>query len=263
MVGRSAAMNQSETKAEPNPPAASSPTETASGDARGALARLLLRGLSAHVGDHPRQIDAQQGDGGDGRDLALVPGGGLVGRVGQPDEHDDEARDQQQRRGVVGQPRAEAHHPVGCLAGAHDDHEAQDEQRVGEDRADDRRLCDHHLAGAQGEDDDEELGQVAQGRLQQARRRWAEALADLLGGQRDDMREAGQRHRGRGEGEQRRPVAKCAIPATAVATTMAPMTMRSVRVSPPMAASEDTGRPHYAARRCCASPSPACAPAAA
>ena len=69
-----------------------------------ALVRLA-RGLAAHVGHDPRQVDQQQRDRGDRRDRALVLGGRLVGAMSDPDDDDDEARDQQQRRGVVGQPR--------------------------------------------------------------------------------------------------------------------------------------------------------------
>ena len=183
-------------------------------------------------------------------------------RVGQPDEHDDEARDQQQRRGVVGQAPAEAHRPVGRRAGADDDHQAEHEQRVGEDRADDRGLGDHHLAGAQGEDDHEELGQVAQRRLQQARRGRAEALADLLGGQRDDVRQARQRHRGRGEGQQRRPVGVVRDPGDGSGHHDGADDDALGAREPSHGGQRGYARPHYAARRCCASPSPACAPTA-
>ena len=92
--------------------------------------------------------------------------------------------------------------PSGDCAGADHDHEAEHEQRVGEQRADDRGLRDDDLAGAQGEDDHEELGQVAQRRLQHAGGGGAEALAHLLGGQRDEVGQARQRHRGEREGEQ-------------------------------------------------------------
>ena len=69
---------------------------------------------------------------------------------------------------------------------ADDDHEPQDQQRVGEQRADDRGLGDDDLTGGEREDHDEELGQVAQRRLQHARDRGPEARADLLGRERHD-----------------------------------------------------------------------------
>ena len=52
---------------------------------------------------------------------------------------------------------------------AGDDHQPEDEQRVDQDRAEDRRLGDDLLAGVQREDDHEELGQVAQRRLHERR----------------------------------------------------------------------------------------------
>ena len=81
-------------------------------------------------------------------------------------------------------------------------HEAEDEQRVGQQRADDRRLGDDDLAGAQREDDDEQLGQVAERRLQHAGDRRAEPLADLFGGERHDVREPGERDGGDAERQQ-------------------------------------------------------------
>ena len=78
---------------------------------------------------------------------------------------------------------------------AGDQHGAENEQRVDEDRSEDRGLRDRRVLGLQGEDDDEELGQVADRRLQRAGDRRPEAHADLLGGERDDPGQAGQRER--------------------------------------------------------------------
>jgi len=78
-------------------------------------------------------------------------------------------------------------------ARADNDHEAEHEQRVGEDRADDRRLRDNQLALLQREDHDEQLGQVAERRLQHACDRRAEAVAKLLGGERHHPRQPGER----------------------------------------------------------------------
>ena len=83
----------------------------------------------------------------------------------QADEHDDERRDEQQRRRVVGQPGAEAHDPVLGPPGPGDDHQPEHEQGVDEDRAEDRGLGHDLLVGLQREDDHEELGQVAERRL--------------------------------------------------------------------------------------------------
>ena len=65
------------------------------------------------------------------------------------------------------------------------------------------------------EDDDEQLRQVAERRLQHARHRRADALAELLGRERHDPREAGERDRRDREARHRAPTARsCATPAT-------------------------------------------------
>ena len=89
-----------------------------------------------------------------------------------------------------------------------------------------------------------------------------EALADLLGGQRDEVGQAGERHRGHREGQQRRPVGVVRDPGQTVAASDRGDDLALPAAEPSHGGSEDTQRPHYAARRCCASPSPACAPAA-
>ena len=65
-----------------------------------------------------------------------------------------------------------------------DDAEEEHEQRVREDRADDRGLSDHELAGRERKEHDEELGQVPECRLHDPGHGRAEALADLLGRER-------------------------------------------------------------------------------
>ena len=111
----------------------------------------------------------------------------------------------QQRGGVHRQALGEAHQAVGRAAGADDDHEAEHEQRVGEDRADDRRLRDHQLALFEREDHDEQLGQVAERRLHHAGDARPEALAELLGGERHDPRQPRERERGEREAGHGRP----------------------------------------------------------
>ena len=81
----------------------------------------------------------------------------------------------------------------GARQRARDEHQSEHEQRVDQDRAEDRRLGDHQLTGVQREDDDEELGQVAERRLQQAGRRRPEPLSHLLGRDRHDPRRARER----------------------------------------------------------------------
>ena len=63
---------------------------------------------------------------------------------------------------------------------------------------------DDDLAGREREDDDEELGQVAERRLQQPGHRRPEALADLLRRERDDPREPRERERRDAERQERR-----------------------------------------------------------
>src|SRR2546423_812439 len=78
------------------------------------------------------------------------------------------------------------------MARADDDDEPEHEQRVGEDGADDGALRDDELALLKREDDDEQLGEVAERRLQHAGDAGAESLAELLGAERDDPRETGE-----------------------------------------------------------------------
>ena len=74
--------------------------------------------------------------------------------------------------------------------------QAKHEQAVAEDRADQRGLGQHDEAIAQGEDRDEQLGQVAQRRLEHARRPRAEVTAEVIRALADEPRDPGQR-RGR------------------------------------------------------------------
>ena len=112
----------------------------------------------------------------------------------------DEHREQHQHRRVVGQARAEPHHAVLGPRRSGDDREAEHEQRVREQRAEDRGLGDHRLTGGEGEEDDEELGEVAERRLEDARDRGAEAGADRLGTDPDHPGEPGKRQPADDEG---------------------------------------------------------------
>ena len=178
--------NQSETNADAVPATSSSASVTAS-DRRGPARRARLRrrrprrprsplgGLAgrrsdirAQVRHDPGDVDDQQADRADDRDRLDVVAGRIVRAEREPEQHDDEHGHLQQRRRVARQALGEAHHAVGRAARADHDHEAEHEQRVGEDRADDRRLRDDELALLQREDDDEQLGQVAERRLQHA-----------------------------------------------------------------------------------------------
>ncbi len=56
--------------------------------------------------------------------------------------------------------------PSGWRVEPADDREAEHEQRVREQRSEDRELRDDELAGREREEDDEQLGQVAERRLE-------------------------------------------------------------------------------------------------
>ena len=204
-------MNQSETNAAATPATASrvriaAQRRAACRPCLGALARRRLRrAVGAQVGNDPGQVDDEQAHRADGRDRLDVMAGGVVGGEREPEQHDDEHRDLQQRRRVPGQALGEAHHPVRRAARPDHDHEAEHEQAVGEDRADDRRLGDHQLALLQGEDHDEQLRQVAERRLQHPGDGRAEALAELLGREGHDPGEAGERDGRQREARNRRP----------------------------------------------------------
>src|SRR5258705_7821587 len=70
--------------------------------------------------------------------------------------------------------------------------QAEDQEGVGEDRADEGRLNDDHETRPQGEDRDEQLGQVAERRLEDAGRRRPESLAELVGPLPDQHRQGGE-----------------------------------------------------------------------
>jgi hypothetical protein len=93
---------------------------------------------------------------------------------------------------VVGQACAEPHAPVVRNVRAHEQRRAQHQQRVGEQRSQDRRLGHDHLARGEGEQHHEQLGQVAERGLQHPGDRGAEVLADLLRGEGDHPREAAE-----------------------------------------------------------------------
>ena len=123
----------------------------------GVPGRRRLSGLRALPGGR-EQVLAQP-DGVDDEQDARPRRSRWCGRGGWPrpprsvietEQHDDEGGHQQQRGGVVGQSRTEAHPPIGRLERARHQHQAEQEQGVGEDRAQDRRLGDHLVTGLQG-----------------------------------------------------------------------------------------------------------------
>jgi hypothetical protein len=74
--------------------------------------------------------------------------------------------------------------------------ESENENAVREDRADQRGLHELDQAVVEGEEGDEQLGQVAERRLNSARARRAEAAAELLSREPDGAGEPGDRERG-------------------------------------------------------------------
>src|SRR5262249_56084884 len=79
--------------------------------------------------------------------------------------------------------------------------EPQPQQAVREQRSEDRRLGEEGLAGRGGEEDDEQLRQIAERGLEGTGDSGAEALADRLGRDPDQPGEAAER--GGGEHEDR------------------------------------------------------------
>ena len=88
------------------------------------------------------------------------------------------------------------------LQPAGDEGEAEDEEQVGEDRADERGLDDGNKARPEGEEGDEQLGQVAEGRLQHAGGAGPEPVTELFDRPSDDGCEQGHGDRCAGEGEE-------------------------------------------------------------
>ena len=142
--GREAVTNQSETKAEP-PPAMRRSRRVKDSERRGWPGGALWGGepggdastaaglpgerptparppaprsrVGTQIGHDPGQVDEEQADGADHRDLLDVMAGGIVRAEGEPEEDDDEDGDEQQRGGVAGQAVGEAHDPIGAHGG--------------------------------------------------------------------------------------------------------------------------------------------------
>ena len=171
--------------------------------------RPVERRLCARAGQvraEPGSVDEQQHDRADDRDRRLVSAGAVSDRVRQAEEDDDEDRKQEQGRGVVRKPRAEAHHAVLGRPGAGDERQSEHEQSVREQRAEDGGLGDHELTCRNREEHDEELREVPERRLEEPGGRRAEALPDRLGREGDDPGEARERDRSDDEGRDWRRV---------------------------------------------------------
>ena len=141
--------------------------------------------------------------------------------VREAEQDDDPDREQQQRGRVLRQPRPEAHRAVRGGARAGDDHEAEDEQAVREERTEDRGARDDDLAGREREKDDEELRKVAERRLQRPSHRRPEALANGLGRDRDRPRKTTERGGRDNEHDDRLGVREVEDPVSTASAAMA------------------------------------------
>ena len=80
----------------------------------------------------------------------------------------------------MGRRRLKRMTPSGAAREPADDREPEDKERVREQRPDDRGLGDDELTGRDGKQDHEELGQVAERRLQHAGGRRAERVSPTV-----------------------------------------------------------------------------------
>ena len=158
----------------------------------GRLGATLLPGDGGR--DRQREQHEQE-HGGDDREFPLVAGGRGVEGVGQRrDEPCGDREHEQQRQGA----RAGGPERLGAVPQApHEEGEPEHEQHVREHGADQGRP--HHVVEPvpQGEQADEELGQVPQRRLQDARCAGPEPVAEPVDGAPDDgrqQREGDRRH---------------------------------------------------------------------
>ena len=201
VAGLRAPVNQSETRAAATPEAPSRARVVQSGQAGSASSSLLLRGdplaVAQRRGDAGRE-HRQQDDRADRRQDRLVlrrgrvQDGGERGQGQRGDREHEERRDHPRRLGPEGErPAAEA---------ADQERQAQHQEAVGEDRADQRVADERVEALAQGEDRDQQLGQVAERRLDDAAGPGADVPAELVGGLADHPGQEGQRQGAGDEG---------------------------------------------------------------
>ena len=146
--------------------------------------------------------DEEEDERADHRERLLVLARRQVQAVGERRQHHGGDREHQERGDHPRRAALEAQDAVPPAAG--DEGEAEDEERVAEDRADQRGLHHGDEPGPEREDADEELGQVADRRLDDAGRGGAEVVAELVGRLADQVGDAGERQRRRREGEERR-----------------------------------------------------------
>ena len=126
-----------------------------------------------------------------------------AGRGGQGRDRQRGHREDEQDRDRSG-PAGRRSFWAPCLRPPSEERQAEDEQAVGEDRADERGLDHDDQAGLEAEDRDEQLRQVAERGLEDAGLARPEPMAELVRARTDDPGQPGQgdratrRRRGRG-----------------------------------------------------------------
>ena len=233
IAGSSASTNHSETKAAPSPAPQRTTMAVVSGQASSRLwasAGMVRSPCGEHRADRDG-VDDEEHDGADHGQRLLVLAGGQVELVGEGRE-DERGDGEHEERGD--HPRRLAAEAQGAVApAAGDEGEAEDEEGVREDRADQRGLDDGDEPGLEREDADEELGEVADRGLDDAGRGGAEVVAELVGRLADEVGDAGEGERRRRRRWRRRgAAAKWSAPATTTMATEIAMTRMSPRPSP-------------------------------
>jgi hypothetical protein len=165
--------------------------------ARDRILRISSRRPLADGRGNARYEDDQEHDRDEDGEFGLVAVGGAAGCGG--DRRDGQRRDgKNQERGY--QSRLVGTEPLRAVPeAAEQEGEPQHQEGVGQDRADECRAHNVEQARAQGEDADEELGQVAEGGLEGARRPGPQPHTKLPCSLADHSGKAGQAHRRRGE----------------------------------------------------------------
>ena len=125
-------------------------------------------------------------------------GDGDVQVCAQARDHEDRDGEHEQHHDVAGVLGREALRAV--PQPADDEGQAQHEEHVGEDRADERSLDDADQAGTEGEDPEEQLGEVAEGRLHDPGHPRPEAITQPVDAAPDDGGEHAEGRRRHDEG---------------------------------------------------------------
>ena len=193
IAGRSASTNQSETRAAPSARGEQDAEREPQRPDIELLDRRLDRARSRAATDRERHRGREhdeQDDRDEDADLLGVAGVRRTRHRRQGRHRERGDREHQQHRHRADRLSVE---PLRAVAqAAEEEGEPEHEQRVGEDRADERRLHHDDEPRLQAEDRDEELGQVAQRRLEDAGRARAEAVAELIRALADEAGQAGQ-----------------------------------------------------------------------